>query len=132
MPEYIERESLLEKAKELSGGSFSTPLIISAIEDAPKVDVVEVVRCKECKSCDLINRQKAEVERLEEDKEQLKADIEMFTDIGKMYSELKAEAIKEFAERLKKEKFTEQFCGQKYDLIHSWIDTLKKEMVGDG
>jgi hypothetical protein len=46
--EYIEREALLKKANELSGGSFSTPLIISAIEDAPKADVVEVVRCKDC------------------------------------------------------------------------------------
>jgi hypothetical protein len=40
--EYIERKALLKKAKELASGSFSTPLIISAIEDAPKVDVVEV------------------------------------------------------------------------------------------
>ena len=50
MVEYIERDALLEKANELAGGSFSTPLIISAIEDAPKVDVVEVVRCKDCRS----------------------------------------------------------------------------------
>lgn len=48
MAEYIEREELLEKAKELASGSFSTPLIISAIEKAPTADVVEVVRCKEC------------------------------------------------------------------------------------
>lgn len=36
---------------------------------------------------DLINRQKAEIDR--------------FADIGKMYSEVRAEAIREFAERLK-------------------------------
>lgn len=48
MPEYIEREALLEKAKELASGSFSTPLIISAIEKTPTADVVEVVRCKDC------------------------------------------------------------------------------------
>ena len=48
MPEYIKRESLLETAKELAKGSFSTPLIIAAIENAPKADVVEVVRCKDC------------------------------------------------------------------------------------
>jgi hypothetical protein len=47
--EYIKRKALLKKAKELAGGSFSTPLIISAIENAPKADVVEVVRCKDCK-----------------------------------------------------------------------------------
>jgi hypothetical protein len=40
--EYIKRKALLKKAKELAGGSFSTPLIISAIENAPKGDVAEV------------------------------------------------------------------------------------------
>jgi hypothetical protein len=46
--EYIKRKALLKKARELASGSFSTPLIISAIEDAPTADVVEVVRCKDC------------------------------------------------------------------------------------
>lgn len=53
MPEYIERESLLKKAKELaqnfSSSCLATPHIIKAIENAPKADVVEVVRCKDCK-----------------------------------------------------------------------------------
>lgn len=44
---------------------------------------------------------KAEIERLEQEKGRFEADVEMFTDIGKMYSELKSEAVKEFAERLK-------------------------------
>lgn len=43
----------------------------------------------------------------------------------------RAEDIKEFAERLKVENFTKFFCGQKYDLIHGWIDDLVKEMVGE-
>ena len=37
---------------------------------------------------------------MEQEKGQFEADVEMFTDIGKMYSELKAEAKKEFAEEL--------------------------------
>lgn len=49
MAEYIEREALLKKANELAGGVFGTPRIIVAIKNAPKADVVEVVRCKECK-----------------------------------------------------------------------------------
>lgn len=49
---------------------------------------------------DLINSQKAEIERLEQEKGQFEADVEMFTDIGKMYSELKAEAKKEFADMM--------------------------------
>lgn len=73
----------------------------------------------------LINNLKAENERLEEEKEQLKADIEMFTDIGKMYSELKADAIKEFAERLKKE------LSFGHYIQPDQIDNLVKEMVGD-
>ena len=56
MAEYIEREALLEKANELASGSFSTPLIISAIEKAPKADVVEVVRCKDFQYIHLIGK----------------------------------------------------------------------------
>ena len=42
MPEYIERESLLEIAKKHQGNPFGAPLIIKAIEQAPAVDVTEV------------------------------------------------------------------------------------------
>ena len=81
---------------------------------------------------DLINRQKAEIERLEEAIGQREADIEMFTDIGKMYSELKAEAIKEFAERLKDETFKINYCGSVYNVVDiDDIVNLVKEMVGE-
>ena len=64
---------------------------------------------------DLINRQKAEnsnltshLTSLQNDLTSAKAEIEglqkenhWFADIGKMYSEVRAEAVKEFAERLK-------------------------------
>lgn len=49
---YIEREPLLEIAKELQGKPFGAPLIVRAIENAPTVDVVEVVRCKDCEHWD--------------------------------------------------------------------------------
>lgn len=69
----------------------------------------------------LINRQKAE--------------IEWFADIGKMYSEIRAEAIKEFAERLKaKEAIHFCKCGEAFvytDLFNSEIDDLVKESVGE-
>ena len=66
----------------------------------------------------LINRLKAEIERLQKENH-------CFADIGKMYSEVKAEAIREFAERLKK-----------YSECYSYvtprdIDNLVKEMVGE-
>lgn len=51
MPKYIERDSLLKKAKSLQGCLFAVPLILDAIEYAPTVDVVEVVRCKDCEHC---------------------------------------------------------------------------------
>lgn len=46
--EYIKREALQKEVKRLQGIPFSTPLIVNAIEKAPKADVVEVVRCKDC------------------------------------------------------------------------------------
>lgn len=64
---------------------------------------------------DLINRQQAEIERLQNENKQ-------FADIGKMYSEIKSEAIKEFAERLKPKLSV-------YDEVY--VDNLVKEMVGE-
>ena len=77
---------------------------------------------------DLINRQKSEIERLEQEKGQFEADVEMFTDIGKMYSELKAEAVKEFAELLKEHV---RDCYPYYYVIdEEVVDNLVKETVG--
>ena len=52
-------------------------------------------------SLDLINRQKAEIERLEKDSKRLKKVQKQLDDAMKMYSTIKAEAVKEFAERLR-------------------------------
>lgn len=43
MPEYIEREALLNEAKKRAQ-AFSVALIYEAIKEAPACDVVEVVR----------------------------------------------------------------------------------------
>lgn len=56
MDEYINKEEILKKAKELSNTYSSSGLanvrIISAIEEAPiEEDVIKVVRCKDCKCC---------------------------------------------------------------------------------
>lgn len=87
---------------------------------------------------DLINRQKAEIERLQKENEQ-------FAYIGKLYSEIKAEAVKEFAELLNKE--AENVCidpegdfvetdDKIYDTVANWCratsDKLLKETVGEG
>ena len=65
---------------------------------------------------DLINRQKAEIEKKQ-------ATIDSFTDIGKLYSEIKAEAYKEFAYELKQ---IPDVAIYKYE-----IDNLLKEKVGE-
>ena len=65
----------------------------------------------------LITRQKAEIERL-------KATVDSFTDIGKLYSEIKAEAIKEFAERLCEDRVSN-------DPVVIAVKCELKEMAGD-
>ena len=47
-----------------------------------------------------------------------------------LIAKAKAEAYKECIEKVK-ENFTEQFCGQKYDLIHSWFNNVLKELIGE-
>lgn len=75
-----------------------------------------------------INELETENKRLNKKVEELS---EVLSDSIKIkVKEIKSEAIKEFAVRLKGN-FTERFCGQKYDLIHGWIDNLVKEMVGE-
>ena len=74
---------------------------------------------------DLINRQKAEIERLTDEKENLRCVIE---DLSNNTEYAKAEAVKEFAERLK-EIIT--MSPKNSILIDKWyIDNLVKEMVG--
>lgn len=69
---------------------------------------------------------KAEIERL-------KKANEMFTDIGKMYSEIKAEAIKSFAYKITEKASIIEVNGffHKYVVSQDDIDSLVKEMVGD-
>ena len=66
------------------------------------------------KSIEELNQAKAEIERL-------KATVDSFTDIGKMYSEIKAEAVKEFAERSEKELFIKQNEHREH-----WMETLNR------
>lgn len=112
--------------------------------------------CKiEYEAIDLINRQKAEKEALIAGQETLqrhiaeqKAEIERYRaampDLEQkdddfcgvvcrfaegLIEKAKAEAVKEFAERLKETKFKH---GSDYMIYAENIDIIKKEMVGDG
>lgn len=98
--------------------------------------------CKKCALCekydcyseisknvlDLINRQKAEIERLKDYNENLiTANMELSDEI----LEIKSEAIKEFAERLKSE-YEDKTQGRYMNwLMNDIIDNLVKEMTED-
>lgn len=88
----------------------------------------------------------AEIERLEI---RLRKVRNQFTDLGKMYSEIRAEAIKEFAQQMKErflkleyraktprktiriEELQEQMDWVLHSVSIETIDNLVKEMVGD-
>ena len=79
----------------------------------------------------LINRQQAEIERLEKIR---KADNNLITSLNKCYETAKAEAYKEFAEKLK-EKCYEDF-QETDEMLSPYvtdddIDNLLKEMEGE-
>lgn len=73
----------------------------------------------------LINRQKAEIEKLE------KRNIKNCRNWQSKYNSLRAEAIKEFAERYKALLETELAWCECVDDITKPLDNLVKEMVGD-
>ena len=74
----------------------------------------------------LINRQKAEIERLMDEKEKLRCVIE---DLCNNTERAKAEAIKEFAERFKESLLIHE--GDFAIIEPADIDNLVKEMVGE-
>lgn len=85
----------------------------------------------------LINRQQAQIERLETLNERLGNDIDLklkyIYELEEKLKTAKAEAVKEFAERLKKEidiRPTHSREQNKY--VFFLIDNLLKEMVGEG
>ena len=97
--------------------------------------------CKQCdkepdfqKAINLINRQKAEIERLR--KEVNLVSIQ-FQDLQERTDEIKVETYKEFAERLK-EKLGDchivsdgEYCGFDCGDVHESINNLLKKMVGE-
>lgn len=108
--------------------------------------------CEDCSAninidiIDLIDRQKLEIERLKSANDEKFRQWDMLAEKTKqhyadLYEEakdiLKAEAVKEFAEKLK-EKIGDchivsdgEYCGFDCGDIHKCIDNLLKEMVGE-
>ena len=113
----------------------------ASCKDCPAFAKVDRSNCKKYfrGALDLINRQKAEIERLE--KGSLK---EAMIFNSKTIENVKAEAIKEFAERLKEdvsnhrlEMYMNGLNGTPrtreitYECVEEYIDNLVKEMVCD-
>lgn len=78
---------------------------------------------------DLINRQKAEIERLEAENNKLKVASNLFAMYVQNVEEVKADARKEFAERLKPPKNELQIIGvSKIDkVLEEYLQQNKKE-----
>ena len=77
-------------------------------------------------SLDLINRQKAENEILEKELMKCKLEKEM---LHQTVEEIKSEAIKEFAERLKSKIWHSPECNYIRSITPDYIDNLVKEMT---
>ena len=137
---------------------MSNVSLVNGHIDRPKMTDEEIIKALECcadedmgcevcpywaKGCtvekdtiDLINRQQAEIERL---KEENKFHRKTITENAQRALEVtieevenaKAEAIKDFAERLK-DVPSLIIAGQKhYVIVESYFDNLVKEMVGE-
>ena len=101
--------------------------IVEALENCSDGSGTGIIKA----TIDLLKCQNAEIERLNGICADLSKEIESFSDIGKMYSEIKYEAIKEFAERLKEGYAPSGDFGDPLVLTVTakWIDNLVKEMT---
>ena len=99
-------------------------------------DILDLINRQQAEN----NRQKAEIEKLQLSRKQklkeierlqvrLKKERHQFEDVAKMYSEIKAEVIKEFAYELKIRIGFWRLVKDEW--LFDIIDNLVKEMVGD-
>ena len=72
-----------------------------------------------------------EVERLLQKLQQAQETIDSFTDIGKVYSEIKAEAYKECIEKVRKLAVGMHPCSDEMRIFDSDLDNILKELVGE-
>ena len=77
----------------------------------------------------IIQEQQAEIERLKADAKRVDKDLE---ELDRPLIEIKAEAIKEVVERLKTLMFGKYCDYFNFEITNAIIDSLVKEMVGEG
>lgn len=149
--DYIVGESTLKELRcyRMTDKKITDEDIISSLE------IIATTRnCNECKirnckwgtcnceqitanaALDLINRQKTEIEKLKKEKDEYAYLYDKH--VNTAFSHIKAEAVKEFADRLEENisdgchiVSDEEYCGFDCGDIHKCIDNLLKEMVGD-
>ena len=127
--EQIKRE--IPEAKSLRWLAINFPKI-----ENPKNDVDRMQNCihNYCSNAaNLIDRQEAEIERLKKRNEMLSntRDSVLITHAREL-RRAKSEAIKEFAERLKRSLTEYPVCYFKEPVTSTQIDNLVEEMVGEG
>lgn len=101
---------------------FNFPKIENPKDDTDKMCNCINLYCQN--AIDLINRQETKIERLEKENHLKELEIKEFV---LMIGECRAGAIKEFAERLKENKFTHKNFGEL--VVVEDIDNLVKEMT---
>ena len=104
------------------------PELINGMKIYPAV--VECSRILAENTLDLVNHQKAEIERLKMDLAKCSIRIDNLYETA---DEIKSEAIKEFAKRLKENCYTySDICGYQSTVVDvNQIDNLVKEMTED-
>jgi hypothetical protein len=118
---------------------FTYEQIIKALECCANEDA----SCSECPlgrdydcrqrlslcALETINHLNEEIERITLEYAGFKAGVNHFADIGKMYSEVRADAIREFAERLKRKSYIPKPYAFLAMVDVCDIDNLVKEMT---
>ena len=105
------------------GSDRGIPQLYAVMEQIDNLPTVDIVKGNEKEALDLVNQQKAEIERLQKTVVDLNANI---TDLIFQKEKTKSEAIKEFAEMLKE---LPSVMNCEYEWLHSDIDNLVKEMM---
>ena len=117
MPDKNLTDNEIKKALECCGKQFDC-VFCECVENCPQ-DTNKLNGL----ALDLINRQ-------EEEMEGLRATIDSFADIGKLYSEIKAEAYRECMARVE-ERLSHKLSPELLKYIHDDLQDELNKMVGD-
>lgn len=110
------------------GSDRGIPQLYAVMEQIDNLPTVDIVKGNEKEALDLVNQQKAEIERLSIESETLVTQLKVAYEQIHKLNMAKSEAIKEFAERLKEKLQWDVEFDNKL-VFESDIDNLVKEMT---